>query len=319
MKEMRGTMNRSETTIGNIVMKNPVMTASGTAGHCDELSQIAHLDISALGAFLTKGITLYAREGNPQLRIVETSSGILNSIGLQNKGIERFLWEDLKKLKRFGIPIILNISVKSIDEVKKICSYIRSMFYLSFYDGIEINVSCPNIEGNILGHSPEMVHDIVHEFRFILEPYKTIITKLSPNVTNIVEIAEAAIYGGTDALSMINTVRGTAIDIDNKKFLLGNKIGGLSGPAIKPIGLLAVHECFTKIEKCSSKEIPIIGVGGIMNYKDALEYIMVGASAIQIGTGFFTNANIYNEVISGIDKYLQEQNKNVSDIIGIIL
>lgn len=312
-------INRLETNISNITMKNPVMTASGTAGHSDELSRIAHLNIGNLGAFITKGITLYAREGNPQLRIVETNSGILNSIGLQNKGVERFLWEDLKKLKRFGIPIILNISVKSVDEAEKICNYICSMFYISFYNGVEINVSCPNIEGKIIGQFPDMVRDIVNVFKHRLEEYHVIITKLTPNVTNIVEIADAAIEGGTDALSMINTVRGIAIDIDSKTFLLGNKIGGLSGPAIKPIGLLAVHECFTKIDACRSRDIPIIGVGGIMNYRDALEYIMVGASAVQMGTGFFTNPNIFKEVIDNIGNYLQKQNKTISDIIGVVI
>lgn len=313
-------MQRMETRIGNIAMKNPVMAASGTVGSCDEIDAIENVNIGNLGAFITKSVTLHKKDGNSQPRIVETNSGMINSIGLENKGIERFLWEDLKKLKRFNVPIIISISVSSIEEAKRICGYISSMFYMSFYDGIEINLSCPNVRGKMLGQFPGIVNTIVKAFKGGLGGCfgKLIITKLTPNTTNIVELAEAAIDGGSNALSMINTIRGTAVDIDSKTFLIGNKIGGLSGPVIKPVGLLAVHECFTKIEKCSSKEIPIIGIGGIMNYKDALEYIILGASAIQIGTGFFTNPFIFDEVINGINRYLEEENKSLKDIIGIL-
>lgn len=312
--------NKLMTKIGNVLMKNPVMTASGTAGTCDEIENINNVNISNLGAFITKTITLHKKDGNIGPRIAETPSGMINSIGLENKGIEMFLWEDLKKLKRFNIPIIISVSVSSIEGAKRICGYISSMFYVSFYDGIEINISCPNVNGRILGQYPEEISLIVNEFKKGLSGCfgKLIITKLTPNTSNIVELAEAAIEGGSTALSMINTVRGTAVDINSKTFSIGNKVGGLSGPAIRPIGLLAVHECFTKIKGCSSKEIPIIGVGGITNYKDALEYIMVGASAIQIGTGFFMNPNVFNDVISGLYNYLDSENKIMSDIIGII-
>ena len=218
--------NRLATFIGNIAMKTPLMTASGTSGHSDELTQISNNDIGSIGAFVTKGITLNARLGNPTIRIVETRCGILNSIGLQNKGVEYFLTHELLKLKNYKIPVILNISADSIEQFGILCNKIAESENADIICGIEINLSCPNVAagGINFGTDPKIVEQVVACVKKeILN--KTIITKLTPNVTDITTIARAAICGGTDALSMINTLRGMAIDIENKKPYLGNKIG----------------------------------------------------------------------------------------------
>jgi dihydroorotate dehydrogenase (NAD+) catalytic subunit len=312
-------MNKLETKLGNLNLKTPLLTAAGCSGHRDELSKLEGFDFSKLGAFVTKGVTLDAQKGNLSHRIAEVPGGILNSIGLQNKGLEYFMEKELPLLVKYNIPIIVNLAANSIVVFETLFEKIKKYSGYNIIEGIEINVSCPNVNSNgaIIGQEAMDVELIVREARNYCRD-KYIITKLSPNVANIVEIAEAAIEGGTDSLSMINTVRGCAVDIESKGFVLGRKFGGLSGPCLKSIGLLAVHECRTKIDECKSGEVPIIGVGGIMNYRDVLEYIMVGASAVQIGTGFLINSNIFNKITLDLENYLKEEDKNIKDLIGIV-
>ena len=322
-------MNRLETELNNLVLRNPLLTASGTCGHSNELSNIEEFNFSDLGAFITKGVTLNKKEGNPQHRITEVPYGLLNSIGLQNEGLEYFMEEQLPKLAgynnhilelgEYNTPIIVNIAANSVGEFETLCEKMISYESYNLISGVEINVSCPNVDagGLSLGTDPLTVETIAQDVKNIFSDM-FVITKLTPNVTDITEIAEAAIEGGADAISMINTVRGCAVDIDNKKFVLGRKLGGLSGPAIKSIGLLAVYECFTKISRCKDREIPIIGIGGIMSYRDVLEYIMVGASAVQIGTGFLINSAVFGEIKRDLEKYLEKENTTIDDLIGVI-
>lgn len=312
-------MNVLETRLCDLILKNPLILAAGCGGHSDELSQVEDFNYSDLGAFVTKGVTLNPKVGNQSHRIAEVSNGMLNSIGLQNRGLKYFMEEELPRLEKYNIPIIVNLAAGSVDEFETLFNDL--MWYPSskLISGVEINVSCPNVhEGGIsLGVDPLTVELIVNAAASVFAD-EIIITKLTPNVTNIVEIADAAISGGTDAISMINTVRGCAVNIENKQFVLGRKFGGMSGPAIKPIGLLAVHECFTKIKECNNKSVPIIGIGGIINYRDVIEYILVGASAVQIGTGLFLNHNIFREIGIGLEKYLEDSYNNISELIGVI-
>jgi dihydroorotate dehydrogenase (NAD+) catalytic subunit len=312
-------MNRLETELGDLVLKSPIMTAAGCAGHSNELSRIEGFNFSDLGAFVTKGVTLNKREGNPQHRIAEVSGGMLNSIGLQNEGLKYFMEEQLPKLEKYDISIIVNIAANSIQDFEDLCYEMIEYDSYELISGVEINLSCPNVAvgGLSLGVDPLAVEIIVQDVKNVCSD-KLVITKLTPNITDIVEIAEAAIEGGTDALSMINTVRGCAVDIENKKFVLGRKFGGLSGPVIKPIGLLAVHECFTKIPKCKNREIPIIGVGGIITYRDVLEYIMIGASGVGIGTGLILNSNIFKEIKRDLEEYLEKEDTTIKELVGII-
>jgi len=311
------------TTLKNLQLKSPLLTASGTAGHSGE--ELNRLFINkqikdSLGAFVTKGITYYLREGNPEFRVVETRTGLLNAIGLQNKGVEFFTKYELPGLLNFNLPVIVNISGSTAEEYANVASYLCENDRYELIRGFEINVSCPNLEkgGFSFGTDPEEVYRIVKAVRKRTAPHILIITKLTPNVIDITLPARAAIEAGTDVLSMINTVRGMAIDIDTRQPLLGNKTGGLSGPAIKPIGILMVYECFRSIPACTRRDIPIIGIGGISNWRDALEYIMAGATAIGIGTSLFVNPMVFQEVYRGLGNYLKKNDfANISDLIGI--
>lgn len=315
-----GDMNRLKTKLCNLTLKNPLMPAAGCAGHSNELSRIEEFEYENLGAFVTKGVTLSAREGNSSPRVVEVRGGMLNSIGLQNNGLKFFMEEELPALKEYNIPIIVNVAANDLVDFENLFISLKEYSSAEFIRGIEINVSCPNVKcgGLVLGSDPLEVECILNAAREVFND-KILITKLSPNVTDITDIAEAAIKGGTDALSMINTVRGCAVDIDSKKFILGEKFGGMSGPAIKSIGLYAVQQCRAWVEKCKSGEIPIIGVGGIVNYRDVLEYIMVGASAVQIGTGFFYDIDIFCNIIRDLESYCEEYKTTISELIGIVV
>ena len=307
--------------VGKIIARTPLMTTSGTSGSSNEIVGLKKNQtvVKSLGAFVTKGVTLHSRKGNPEPRIVETSSGILNSIGLQNSGAKVFLNEELPKLLRYELPIIVNISAGSVEEFGKLAAYLRDNDVNQLIDGLEINVSCPNIkEGGIaFGANPKLVERIVKIVKKNMDQRITIVTKLTPNITDITVPARAAIEGGTDALSMINTLRGMAINITTRKPFLGNICGGLSGPAIKPIGVFMVYECFKKIEECRTLQVPIIGIGGIANYRDALEYIMAGATAVGIGTEWFVNISVFEQTVQGIEKYLEDNQSNLSDLVGI--
>jgi len=312
---------RLETTIGQLRLRSPLLTASGTAGSADELAGFGNAAATAttLGAFVTKGVTLAPRQGNPEPRIIETRAGILNSIGLQNKGADRFLCEDLPKLRQYGVPVIVNISANTVEEYSALAGKLLAGD-AGQIAGLEINVSCPNIkEGGVsFGIDPRAIEKIVAGVKAAVPRGRTvtIITKLTPNITDITVPAKAAIAAGTDALSMINTLRGVAIDIRAKKPYFANVAAGLSGPAVKPVGLCMVWDCFAKIPECRNRKIPIIGIGGISTWQDAIEYLLAGASAVQIGTAWFVYPDVFVEIKQGLLKYLERENTTVQKLIG---
>jgi dihydroorotate dehydrogenase (NAD+) catalytic subunit len=312
--------NPLEVKLKRLRLKTPLMTASGTAGHADELTNLRDFKKvqRSLGAFVTKGITLRPRRGNPEIRVIETRTGLLNSIGLQNGGAKEFMENQLHKTLQHGLPIIVNISADTIEEFGRLADYLIENDVNKIISGIEVNVSCPNISegGAIFGTNPDAVERVVKVVKKSVGNDVVVITKLTPNVTDITVSAKAAIAGGTDALSMINTIRGMAIDIDTGRPSLGNVYGGLSGPAIKPVGVYMVYECFEKIPECKDKSIPIIGIGGITIWQDALEYIMAGATAVGIGTAWFVNLNVFDEIKRGMSKYLDEKNKTIEELVG---
>jgi len=277
--------------IGNIFLKNPVIPASGTFGI--EYEEIVPFE--RLGAFITKGLTLKPKQGNPGPRIFETPSGLLNSIGLPNPGVDVFLRDILPRLKKYKIPIIANIVGESIEEYEK-CAEILS----DEVSGIEVNISCPNVKrgGIEFGKEPKVVLKLVERVR--KRTNLTMIVKLSPNV-NIKEIAKASEKGGADGLSLINTIGGIAIDIEKQRPVFANIIAGLSGPCIKPIALRMVWEVYSIVS------IPIIGIGGISTFSDAIEFFLAGASAIEVGTANFINPLSCIEIIDGIEDYLKKR------------
>lgn len=313
--------NPLEVSLKKLRLKTPLMTASGTAGHGDELTALDnYLEvIEALGAFVTKGVTLKPKRGNPELRVVETRTGLLNSIGLQNSGVEKFLKQDLPLTPQYKLPIIVNISADTVQEFEELAAYLIDNDLIHIISGVEINVSCPNLSegGAIFGTNPLAVENVVRAVKKRVGNEVLVITKLTPNVTDITQPAKAAIAGGTDVLSMINTLRGIAIDVDSGRPFLGNVYGGLSGPAIKPVGVYMVYECFGKIPECKNRTVPIIGIGGISNCRDALEYIMAGATAVGIGTAWFVNPRIFGEVKKGLNDYLVDKKiKTIDELVG---
>ncbi len=279
--------------IGRLELKNPVMVASGTFGSGEEYKDL--LDLNKIGAIVTKSITLKAREGNPPPRIVETPSGMLNSIGLQNDGIEVFIKEKIPFLKTIRSAVIVSIAAHSINDYVKLAERLDD---IKRVDALEINISCPNVKGGLeFSREPVSAFEVVNAVR--RKTKKTVIAKLSPNVTDIATIAAAAEDAGADAVSLVNTFTGMAVDINTKRPVLGNIVGGLSGPAIKPIALRMVWEVFNKVR------IPVIGMGGIMDSDDALEFIIAGASAVEVGTANFVNPKAAVEVIDGIERYMR--------------
>lgn len=294
--------------IGSLKLKNPVMTASGTFGYGEEYSEF--LDLNMLGAVVVKGISLKPMEGNPPPRICETPCGMLNAIGLQNIGLKRFLKEKLPYLRQFDTKIIVNILGNTIQEYVRLTKALDD----AGVDAIELNVSCPNVKkgGIIFGTDKRALSRLVSKVKQSAGK-SVLITKLSPNVSDITEFAIAAEESGSDALSLINTLRGMAIDIETRRPKLANITGGLSGPAIKPIALRMVWEA------SQSVRIPVIGIGGIINAQDAIEFMLAGATAIQVGTGNFINPMATIEIIHGIRSYSEGKNiDNIRDIIGSI-
>ena len=300
------------TNIHNLRLDIPVMNASGTLTLNEKTAWITKY----IGAYVTKSVTLNPRKGNQQLRIAEVKGGILNSIGLQNHGINHFMDYELPELSKYKIPIIISLVADSIHSFREIFRIISNHRNNKLFEGIEINVSCPNVQNGLsIGTSASNVKFLANIVVDMCKD-KTTIMKLTPNVTDISTVATSAAYSGIDAVTVINTVRGCAIDIKTKTFVLGNKIGGLSGPVIKPIGLAAVHECYKTVGDSSTQ---IIGVGGIMNYTDVLEYMMAGAGAVQIGSGFFSNPRIYVEIAEGLKKYIEDNNvRFIKNIVGIV-
>ena len=293
--------------IGKIKLKNPVIVASGTFGFGEEYQDFFNLN--HLGAIIPKGISLKPMMGNPPPRIFETEGGILNSIGLQNPGFEIFIKDKLPLFKNIKTHLIINIFGNTQKEYIELTRRFDEVPNIS---GLEINISCPNVQqcSIVFSSDPKMTYRLVRALRKVTN--LTLIVKLSPNVTDIAEIAKSAEEGGADAVSLINTIKAMAINVYSKKPELGNIIGGLSGPAIKPVALRMVWEVSQKVR------IPVIGIGGIMKAEDAIEFIMAGASAIQIGTANLINPRTGIEVISGIKKYLvQNQVKCLRKLVGL--
>lgn len=300
--------NRLAVDIAGLKMKTPVTTASGTFGFGLEFTDF--LDLEKVGAITVKGTTLAPRAGNKGQRVVETPSGILNCIGLENPGSDYFLKETLPKLKKYNVPVIVNIDASSPEEYGELAAKLD----VKGVDAVEINVSCPNIKdgGLVFGTNAKSMAQVVKEVK--KNTSKVVITKLSPNVTSITEMAKAAEDAGTDALSLINTLLGMKIDIYRQRPVLGNVTGGLSGPCIRPV---AVRMCY---EVAQAVKVPIIGMGGIMCAEDAIEFFLAGASAIAVGTANFVNPAIAETISLDILEYMDKHNiKKIQDIIGLAL
>jgi len=298
-----------EVEIAGIKLKNPVMTASGTFGYGEEFSPF--IDLDKLGAMVLKGITLKPKMGNPPPRIIETPSGMLNAIGLQNVGVEMLIKEKLPHLQKFNTPVIINISGDTIEEYIELARRLGEVSKEMGVAGLEVNISCPNVKkgGMVWGTDAKATYKIINSIRKATT--LPLIAKLTPNVTDVKTIAQAAEEAGADALSLINTLVGTAIDIDSRKPKLANVSGGLSGPAVKPVALWLVWQVFQTVN------IPVIGIGGIIKVEDALEFIIAGARAIEIGTANFVNPGVSIEIIEGIKKYLIENNiKDINELVG---
>lgn len=282
------------------------MAASGTVGYGEEYEE--HVSINRLGALITKGISLKPRAGNPPPRLVETTGGMLNAIGLQNIGVKALIREKIPNLRKFGIPIIINIVGSTLREYGEVARILEDIDVIK---GLEVNISCPNIKrgGISFGTDPKQVFHVVSKIR--KSSSLPIMVKLSPNVTDITTIARSAEEAGANLLSLINTLTGMAVDVDNRTPKLGNITGGLSGPAIKPIALRMVWEVYNNVT------IPIVGIGGIVSADDALEFIIVGASAIQIGTAHFINPRVAMDVIDGLGNYLRDNHMGaIQDLVG---
>lgn len=297
------------TKIGKLKLKNPVMTASGTFGYGDEYAEF--VDLNRLGAVVVKGLSLKPKQGNPPPRIVETAAGMLNAIGLQNIGIDRFIKDKLPYLRDAGATVVVNFFGDTINE------YVRAAEKLSSVNGVhalEMNISCPNKQAgwSIFGTDPDVTHKIVSSVRKATD--LTLIVKLSPNVTDIAHMARVAESAGADAISAINTLTGMAIDVQSRRPKLGNITGGLSGPAIKPVAVRMVWQCYRAVS------IPIIGMGGIMSPDDAVEFILAGASGIAVGTGNFIKPGITMDIVHGIRSYMSARNiRSLSELVGGVL
>ena len=297
----------TQVTIAGVTFKNPVMTASGTFGSGMEYSQF--VDLNKLGAIVTKGVANVPWPGNPTPRVAETYGGMLNAIGLQNPGVDVFIERDLEFLKKFDTPVIVNVCGKTVED------YLETIERLNETDVamMEINVSCPNVkEGAIaFGQKADALFDITSKIKNVAK--KPVIMKLSPNVTDITEMAKAAEAAGADAISLINTITGMKIDVNRRQFVLANKTGGLSGPAIKPVAVRMVYQCANAVQ------IPIIGMGGIATAEDALEFIMAGATAVSVGAMNFMNPYTTIEVVEGIEGYMLKNKVNdINELIGCV-
>lgn len=295
-----------KTNIGELELKNPVITASGTCGYGEELKKFINPNI--LGAITVKGVTVEPTSGNPTPRIAETPSGLLNSIGLENPGIENFIEEKIELFQDFDLPIIVNISGHSLNDFKILAQKLETVSEVS---ALEVNVSCPNLEGGgmAFGTDKKLVYEVT---KIVKENFsRTVITKLSPNVTDIVEMAKSSEKAGADAISLINTLLGMKIDVEQQKPVLGNVWGGLSGPAVKPVALRMVYQVYREVN------IPLIGIGGIMKSEDALEFILAGASGIGVGTATLIEPAASKNILNGLKKYLKNNEiKNIADLRG---
>lgn len=294
--------------IGQLQMKNPVMTASGTFGYGEEYADF--IDISKIGGIIVKGTTLHKREGNPYPRMAETPSGMLNAVGLQNKGVDYFIEHIYPRIKNIDTQMIVNVSGSAIEDYVATAARINELEQIP---AIELNISCPNVKqgGMAFGVTTKGAEEVTRAVREVY--HKTLIVKLSPNVTSIADIAKAAEQGGADSVSLINTLLGMAIDAEKRKPLLSTVTGGMSGAAVKPIALRMVWQVAQAVK------IPVIGLGGIMNWRDAVEFILAGASAIQIGTANFIDPTVTLKVVDGINDYLDRHGfTSVADLVGAL-
>ena len=300
-------MSKMNVTLAGVELKNPVMTASGTFGSGEEYSEF--VDLNKLGAVVTKGVANVPWPGNPTPRITETNSGMLNAIGLQNPGIDVFCERDIPFRKKFDTKIIVNVCGKTTEDYCEVVERLAN----EPVDMLEINVSCPNVkEGGIaFGQDPRALEAITKEVKkYAKQP---VIMKLSPNVTDVTEMARAAEAGGADVLSLINTITGMKIDINRRTFALANKTGGMSGPAVKPVAVRMVYQVANAVS------LPIIGMGGIASAEDALEFIMAGATAVSVGTANFFEPRTTEMVVDGIRSFMERQKiEDIHEIIGVV-
>jgi dihydroorotate dehydrogenase (NAD+) catalytic subunit len=298
--------------LAGLKLANPTMTCSGTCGYAFEYADF--MDLSRLGAFVTKSITREERPGNEPTRIVETRAGMLNAIGLANVGLDRFLDEKVPQLKKMPCPIIVNVAGHSFDDYTETCGAMNS---LDCIEAVELNVSCPNVkDGLTFGTNPARLKEITRAVKNVL-PNKVLIVKLSPNVEDITQTARAAIEGGAQALSLVNTFTAMAVDIFKRRPRLANVTGGLSGPAIKPIAVHMVSRVYRTVAK--SANVPIIGMGGIQTWQDAAEFILAGATGLGIGTALFVDPASPNKICDGLVEYLKKMKvEKLSDLIGTL-
>ena len=300
-------MSNLKVNIAGVEFKNPIITASGTFGFGKEYGEFYPL--SALGGICTKGLTLKKREGNPPPRVAETYGGMLNSVGLQNSGIEHYLAEDDKRLAKEDVVVIANIAGSTLEDYIAIGERIND----SHADMVELNISCPNVKqgGMAFGVLPENVEEVTRAVKNVCK--KPVITKLSPNVSCIADNARAAEAGGADAVSLINTLSGMAVNYKTRRPILANNNGGMSGPCVKPVALKMVWECYNAVK------IPIIGLGGITTYTDVLEFMICGARAVQVGTANFINPTAAYDIAKDLEKYVEENGTDINDLVGTLI
>lgn len=300
-------MSNLKVNIAGVEFKNPIITASGTFGFGKEYGEFYPL--SALGGICTKGLTLKKREGNPPPRVAETYGGMLNSVGLQNPGIEHYLAEDDKRLAKENVVVIANIAGSTLEDYIAIGERIND----SHADMVELNISCPNVKqgGMAFGVLPENVEEVTRAVKNVCK--KPVITKLSPNVSCIADNARAAEAGGADAVSLINTLSGMAVNYKTRRPILANNNGGMSGPCVKPVALKMVWECYNAVK------IPIIGLGGITTYTDVLEFMICGARAVQVGTANFINPTAAYDIAKDLEKYVEENGTDINDLVGTLI
>lgn len=301
-------MARLEVKIGNLTLKNPVLTASGTFGYGEEFSDF--IDLSRLGGFIVKGTTLNHREGNPYPRMVETPSGMLNAVGLQNKGVDYFIEKIYPSIKDIDSNVIVNVSGATISDYVAVCEKLN---FLDKINAIEVNISCPNVKqgGMAFGTTCDGAAEVTKAVRKAFS--KTVIVKLSPNVTDIVSIAKAVEAEGADSVSLINTLLGMAVDVERRRPYLSTITGGLSGPAVRPVAVRMVWQVAHAVK------VPVIGLGGIMNGRDALEFMLAGATAVEVGTANFIDPAVTVKIIDYMEDYCSRHGiDDISEIIGVI-
>lgn len=300
-------MSNLKVNIAGVEFKNPIITASGTFGFGKEYGEFYPL--SALGGICTKGLTLKKREGNPPPRVAETYGGMLNSVGLQNPGIEHYLAEDDVRLAKEDVVVIANIAGSTLEDYIAIGERIND----SHADMVELNISCPNVKqgGMAFGVLPKNVEEVTRAVKNVCK--KPVVTKLSPNVSCIADNARAAEAGGADAVSLINTLSGMAVNYKTRRPILANNNGGMSGPCVKPVALKMVWECYNAVK------IPIIGLGGITAYTDVLEFMICGARAVQVGTANFTDPTAAYDIAKDLERYVEENGMDINDLVGTLI